>query len=143
MPRTTLFSNPLLLGFDELANLLDSVTRSSSDGYPPYNIEHVDERQLSIELAVAGFDAANLEVSVENNQLLIKGKQAADEEKAFLHRGIANRQFVKKFVLAENMEVTNAHLHNGLLTISLERPKPRTTVQIIKIVAIVVIIAIK
>ncbi len=134
MPRTTLFSNPLLLGFDELANLLDSVTRSSSDGYPPYNIEHVDERQLSIELAVAGFDAANLEVSVENNQLLIRGKQAADEEKAFLHRGIANRQFVKKFVLAENMEVTNAHLHNGLLTISLERPKPRTTVQIIKIV---------
>ncbi len=133
MPRTTLFSNPLLLGFDELANLLDSVTRSSSDGYPPYNIEHVDERQLSIELAVAGFDAANLEVSVENNQLLIRGKQAADEEKAFLHRGIANRQFVKKFVLAENMEVTNAHLHNGLLTISLERPKPRTTVQIIKI----------
>ncbi|MCK5042034.1 MAG: Hsp20 family protein [Sphingomonadales bacterium] len=134
MPRTTLFSNPLLLGFDELANLLDSVTRSSSDGYPPYNIEHVDERQLSIELAVAGFDAANLEVSVENNQLLIRGKQAADEKKAFLHRGIANRQFVKKFVLAENMEVTNAHLHNGLLTISLERPKPRTTVQIIKIV---------
>ena len=134
MPRTTLFSNPLLLGFDELANLLDSVTRSSSDGYPPYNIEHVDERQLSIELAVAGFDKGNLEVSVENNQLLIKGKQAADEEKAFLHRGIANRQFIKKFVLAENMEVTSAHLHNGLLTISLERPKPRTTVQIIKIV---------
>jgi len=133
MPRTTLLSNPLLLGFDELATLLESATRSSSDGYPPYNIEHVSERQLRIELAVAGFDTDNLEVSVENNQLLIKGKQAVEKDKAFLHRGIANRQFIKKFVLAENMEVTAAHLHNGLLTVCLERPEPRTSIQMIKI----------
>lgn len=133
MPRTTLLSNPLLLGFDELENLLDKVTRSSSDGYPPYNIEHVDERHLRIELAVAGFGAKNLDITVENNQLLIRGQQISEEEKAFIHRGIANRQFVKKFVLADNMQVTNAYLHNGLLCIDLERPEPSTTKKTIKI----------
>ena len=133
MPRTTLLSNPLLLGFDELEILLDKVTRSSSDGYPPYNIEHIDERHLRIELAVAGFEANNLEVTVERNQLLIKGQQSTGKEKAFLHRGIANRQFIKKFLLADNMQVTNAHLHNGLLYIDLERPEPSEIVRNIKI----------
>ena len=133
MSRPTLLSNPLLLGFDKLETLLDNVTRSSSDGYPPYNIEHVSERHLRIELAVAGFGTENLEVSVENSQLLIKGRQVAEQEKAFIHRGIANRQFIKKFVLADNMEVTGAHLNNGLLTVSLERPEPSANVRIIKI----------
>lgn len=133
MARATILSNPLLLGFDELEILLDKVARSSSDGYPPYNIEHVDERHLRIELAVAGFETDQLEVSVENNQLLIKGKQLPDSEKAFLHRGIANRQFIKKFVLADGMQVTSAHLHNGLLSICLERPEPNDIIQVIKI----------
>lgn len=133
MTRPALLSNPLLLGFNELEALLDTVTRSSSDGYPPYNIEHISERRLRIELAVAGFDIDSLEVSVERNQLLIKGSQQSEKGKAFLHRGIANRQFIKKFVLADNMQVSNAQLHNGLLSISLERPEASTKVQIINI----------
>lgn len=138
MTRITPFSNPLLLGFETMEKTLDRLGNKSGDGYPPYNIERLltedQNDRLRITLAVAGFSANELDVTVEDNQLVIRGQQAADtEEREFLHRGIASRQFQRTFVLADGMRVIAADLKNGLLSIELERPAPEKRVKRIAI----------
>ncbi len=134
MSRVSYFDSPLLLGFDQVERILDRVTRSANDGYPPYNIERVDDRTLRITLAVAGFDDSALSVSVEESQLVIRGrKPEEEEEREYLHRGIATRQFQRSFVLADGIEVSSAHLDKGLLSIELQRPVPETIVRKIDI----------
>jgi HSP20 family molecular chaperone IbpA len=128
------FDSPLLVGFDQIERLLDRVGRSSSDGYPPYNIEKVSEQVLRITLAVAGFDADTLSITVEDNQLVIRGKQADDSGREYLHRGIAARQFQRIFVLADGIEISSAELDNGLLNVNLTRRKPDAVIRKIEIV---------
>lgn len=118
------FDSPLLLGFDHLQRLLDRAPRAS-DGYPPYNIERSGPDKLRIVIAVAGFAREELSVSVEENQLVIRGKQTETADRTFLHRGIAAREFHRAFILADGMEVSGAELENGLLSVQLARPKPR------------------
>jgi HSP20 family molecular chaperone IbpA len=125
------------LGFDEIERALDRVTKAS-DGYPPYNIERLPRddshpERLRITLAVAGFTLDQLDVSVEENQLVIRGRQAEDKGRQFLHRGIAARQFQRTFVLADGMEVEGADLKNGLLSVDLVRPQPERLVRTISI----------
>ena len=106
MARMQIFDSPLLLGFDHFERVLDRVSKASSEGYPPYNIEQVSEEHLRITLAVAGFTMEDLDVSIEDNQLVIRGLHSDDEaSKIYLHRGIAGRQFQRSFVLAEGIEV--------------------------------------
>ena len=134
MTRYTAFNSPLMLGFDHLERLVDSVAKSSADGYPPYNIEQLGENSIRITLAVAGFARRDLDVQLEDNQLLIRGRQPDEQEdRVFLHRGIAGRQFQRRFVLAEGLEVTAANMENGLLHIDLERPQPITRTRTIDI----------
>jgi HSP20 family molecular chaperone IbpA len=136
MTRLARFDSPFLLGFDQVERLLDRVARTGADGYPPYNVEEVQTDkggQLKITLAVAGFAAEELSVTLESNQLVIRGGQSDDEDRNFLHRGIAARQFQRAFVLAEGIEVLGADLENGLLTISLEQQVPEEIVQQIEI----------
>ena len=140
MARVTPFTHPLLLGFDGLEQLLDRVGRLSNDGYPPFNIEQTSPEEdesgvhrFRITLAVAGFTRDELSITVEGNELVIKGKQADDEDRAFLHRGIAARQFVKVFVLADGLDVETADLENGLLSIDLVKPEPSQTARRIEI----------
>lgn len=134
MTRSPIFNSPLLLGFDRVERLLDRVARSSSDGYPPYNIEQTGEESLRITLAVAGFREEELSITLEDNQLVVRGRQQEDEGgRVFLHRGIAARQFQRGFVLAEGIEVTGAELDSGLLHIDLARPKPQATARQIHI----------
>lgn len=137
MSRMPSLSSPFLLGFDEIERVLDRVTKAA-DGYPPYNIERVarDDRnpeRLRITLAVAGFTLDQLEVCVEESQLVIRGRQADDKTRQFIHRGIAARQFQRTFVLADGMEVLSADLKNGLLSIDLARPEPARIVRTISI----------
>ena len=139
MPRPPL-NSPFLLGFDEIERALDRVTRSAADGYPPYNIERLPRNEthperLRIVLAVAGFTREQLDVSVEENQLVIRGRQADDRERHFLHRGIAARQFQRAFLLAEGMQVLGADLVNGLLSVDLVRPEPERIIKKIDITA--------
>lgn len=134
MNRTLVFNSPFLLGFERLEQLLER-TAKNGDGYPPYNIEQSSEDRLAITLAVAGFSREELQVTVEDRQLVIRGKQIDAENRNFLHRGIAARQFQRAFVLAEGIEVTGAALENGLLRIDLERPKSNTIVRTIEIQA--------
>ena len=123
--RMSSFNSPFLLGFDQLDRLLDSVSKNSGEGYPPYNIEHLDETTIRISIAVAGFFRSDLNISLEGNQLIVRGKQQDNgDQKTYLYRGIAARQFVRKFVLADGMEVKDAHMENGLLHVDLERPAP-------------------
>jgi HSP20 family molecular chaperone IbpA len=131
--RLSLFNSPLLLGFDHFERALDRVSKVSSDGYPPYNIEQVNEDALRITLAVAGFAMSELSLTIEDNQLVVRGKQSDDENRIYLHRGIAARQFQRSFVLAEGIEVRGAWLDNGLLHIDLTRPQPETRVRTIEI----------
>lgn len=135
MSRLSLFNSPLLLGFDHFEQALDRIAKSSSDGYPPYNIEQTGENGLRITLAVAGFSMDDLAVTVEANQLLIRGRQQEEDNRVYLHRGIAARQFQKSFVLAEGIEVTGAFLDNGLLHIDLERPEVEQPVRTVRIQA--------
>lgn len=135
MARMTAFDSPLLLGFDHFERVLDRVAKTSSDGYPPYNIEQIGENGLRITLAVAGFTMDDLSVLVEENQLIVRGKQADDGKRVYLHRGIAARQFVRSFVLAEGIEVVGASLDNGLLHVDLERPIPEAKQKVIDIKA--------
>ena len=121
MSRLTLFNSPLLLGFDHFERALDRVSKAASDGYPPYNVEQTGENSLRITLAVAGFAMADLAVQIEDNQLVVRGKQTDDKDRVYLHRGIAARQFQRSFVLAEGIEVAGAWLDNGLLNIDLAR----------------------
>ena len=106
---------------------------ASSDGYPPYNIEQVGENGLRITLAVAGFDRGDLSVQLEDNQLIIRGKQTDDDARVYLHRGIAARQFQRSFVLAEGIAVVGASLDNGLLHVDLQRPEVESRVREIQI----------
>jgi HSP20 family molecular chaperone IbpA len=122
MSRVSLFDSPLLLGFDHFERVLDRVSKNSGDGYPPYNVEQLSENRLRITLAVAGFAADDLDIQVQDNQLVIRGRQKDEPEAVYLHRGIAARQFQRSFVLAEGIEVTGADLDKGLLRIDLERP---------------------
>jgi HSP20 family molecular chaperone IbpA len=133
MARMTLFNSPLLLGFDHFERALDRVSKVSSDGYPPYNIEQIGDNALRITLAVAGFAMSDLSLTVEDNQLVVRGKQTDDETRVYLHRGIAARQFQRSFVLAEGIEVRGAWLDSGLLHIDLTRPRPETRVRTIPI----------
>jgi HSP20 family molecular chaperone IbpA len=133
MSRLSLFNSPLLLGFDQFERTLDRIAKASSDGYPPYNIEQIGENGLRITLAVAGFSMDELAIQVENNQLVIRGRQQDDAERVYLHRGIAARQFQRTFVLADGIEVTGAALDNGLLHIDLERPPLDSRVRTIEI----------
>jgi len=133
MTRNTVFNSPFLLGFDHLERLLERTAKAAGDGYPPYNIEEHGDGTLKITLAVAGFAPGELAVTVEDNQLVIRGKQVDGAERNFLHRGIAARQFQRAFVLADGIDVTAADLENGLLSISLSRPKPESMVKTIQI----------
>lgn len=140
MSRLTTFSSPFLLGFDEIERVLDRVSKAANDGYPPYNIERLppDGRRgdvLRITLAVAGFTRDQLAVTIEENQLVIRGRQTDDRERVFLHRGIAARQFQKTFVLADGIEIVSAELKDGLLAIDLARPTPERVVRKIEIAA--------
>lgn len=136
MSRLTPFDSPFLLGFDHLERMLDRVSRSANDGYPPYNIEQTGENHLRITVAVAGFTLNDLSVSQEQNQLIIRGRKEqaeTEEKKNFLHRGIATRQFQRAFVLSDEMVIEGAALDNGLLHIDLKRVVPETLVRNIEI----------
>lgn len=133
MTRMSAFNSPLLLGFDHVERMLDRISKASTDGYPPYNIEQVGDNVLRITLAVAGFSANDLSVKVEDNQLVIYGKQQDDTDRVYLHRGIAGRQFQRIFVLAEGIETKDAMLDNGLLHIDLVRPLPESRAHTIEI----------
>ncbi len=134
MSRMPVFNSPLLLGFDRLEQMLDSVSKASADGYPPYNIERTGADRLRISLAVAGFARDDLTISVEDRQLIVRGRQGEEPDgRVFLHRGIAARQFQRRFVLAEGIEVQKAHTENGLLHIDLVRPEPEVRTRSIEI----------
>ena len=135
MTRVSVFSSPLLLGFDHIERVLNQVNKTAVEGYPPYNIEQTGEHRLRITLAVAGFADDDLSVSVEDNQLVIRGRQQPEDNcnRVYLHRGIAARQFTRSFVLAEGIEVRGAEVVNGLLHIDLERPVPQPKVTQIEI----------
>jgi len=134
MNRTLLFDSPFLLGFDHTRALIERAAKAAGEGYPPYNVEELGEGRVRITLAVAGFSAAQLDVTLEDNQLNIVGKREGGEaERAYLHRGIAGRGFVRSFVLADGMEVEGASLEHGLLHIDLFRPEPEKKVKQIPI----------
>ncbi len=140
MSRQSPFGHPYLLGFDEIEQALDRVAKAANDGYPPYNIERLvrteaEPERLRITLAVAGFTRDQLDVTLEDNQLVIRGRQTDDKTRHYLHRGIAARQFQRAFLLAEGMEVLGADLSNGLLSIDLARPEPERIVRRIDIAA--------
>jgi len=127
MTRVTAFSSPLLLGFDEVERALDRLAKTTGDGYPPYNIERLPKTAehgeiIRIVLAVAGFAREELEVVIEENELTVRGRQAEEEARTYLHRGIAARQFQRTFVLAEGIEVLGASLKDGLLSVDLVKP---------------------
>jgi len=124
MSRMSTFNNPLMLGFDHFDQMLEQLSKSGGEGYPPYNIEQVRQDALRISLAVAGFSEEDMQITLEQNQLIIHGKQREETDRVFLHRGIAARQFKKKFVLAEGIAVTGAEIDNGLLHIDLLLPTP-------------------
>jgi len=137
MSRVPSLSSPFLLGFEEIERVLDRVAKGG-DGYPPYNIERLardgqSPERLRITLAVAGFTRDQLDVSTEESQLVIRGRQQEDKGRQYLHRGIAARQFQRTFVLAEGMEVLSADLKNGLLSIDLVRPEPERVIKTIAI----------
>jgi HSP20 family molecular chaperone IbpA len=133
--RLSLFNHPLLLGFEQFERTLDRITKSAGEGYPPYNIEQHGDNGIRITLAVAGFAREELSVQLEDNQLVIRGKQSDEPGRVFLHRGIAARQFQRSFVLADGIEVTGASLDNGLLNIDLVRPLSEAKVRRIEISA--------
>jgi len=137
MSRVPSLSSPFLIGFDEIERALDRIAKGA-DGYPPYNIERLarDEKnpeRLRITLAVAGFTLDQLEVTIEEKELVIRGRQQDDKSRQYLHRGIAARQFQRTFVLADGMEVLGADLKHGLLTVDLARPEPERVVKSISI----------
>ena len=140
MTRPSPFGHPFLLGFDEIEQALDRVSKAGTDGYPPYNIERIaraetEPERLRITLAVAGFTRDQLDIALEESQLVVRGRQVDDKGRHFLHRGIAARQFQRTFLLADGMEVLGAELSNGLLSIDLVRPEPERVVRKIAIAA--------
>lgn len=133
MNRLSPLRNPLLLGFDEFERTLERITKASSDGYPPYNIERTGETRLRITLALAGFTRDDLDIQLEDNQLTVSGQQAAEDDREYLHRGIATRMFKRSFVLADGVEVLTASLDNGLLNIDVVLPQPERNIRKIEI----------
>lgn len=134
MTKLTLGSHPFLLGFDQLERLVERTAKSGTDGYPPFNIEQRSENAFRITLAVAGFAEDDISITVEDRQLVVRGRRAEEDPKrVFLHRGIAARQFQRSFVLAEGVEVAGAAMENGLLHLDLERRLEEPVVQTIKI----------
>jgi HSP20 family molecular chaperone IbpA len=138
MTRISAFSSPLLLGFDDVERALDRLSKAAGDGYPPYNIERLPKSDgqgdvIRITLAVAGFSAEELDVTVEENELVIRGRQKDEEARSYLHRGIAARQFQKTFVLADGIMVLGADLKDGLLSVDLARPLAEKVVRRIAI----------
>lgn len=134
--RLSIFDSPLLLGFDHFERTLDRIAKSSNDSYPPYNIEQLGDNEICISLAVAGFAMDDLSVQIEDAQLVIRGKKQNSEEeqeRIYLHRGIATRQFQRSFVLADGIEVEGASLENGLLNVFLKRHEPEVSVKKIEI----------
>lgn len=130
------FNNPLMLGFENLERMIEQVARASSENYPPYDIEQISANLTAITLAVAGFDEQDLSVTLENKQLIIKGKQLhseKDKERTFIYKGISSRQFQKIFVLADGIEIKGAELSKGLLKIMLERNEPEVKITKVKI----------
>jgi HSP20 family molecular chaperone IbpA len=132
MSRVSVFSSPLLLGFDQFERTLDRLAKNA-EGYPPYNIERIGENGLRITLAVAGFTSSELAIELVENQLTVRGKQTDDGDRVYLHRGIAARQFQRAFMLADGIEVTGARLDNGLLSIDLVRPVMEPRIRTIRI----------
>jgi HSP20 family molecular chaperone IbpA len=134
MSRMTFSSHPFLLGFEQLDRLVER-TAKNGESYPPYNIEQRGENAYRITLAVAGFAEDDLSITIEDRQLVIRGRQAEEDgaERVFLHRGIATRQFQRAFVLADGVEVTGAQLDRGLLHVDLERALPETVVRTVPI----------
>ncbi len=123
MSRMSLFNSPFLLGFDQFERTIDRISKLSSDSYPPYNIEQLSDNILRIIIAVAGFEKKELKISLEGNQLLIRGSRAEpDNNKIYIHRGIATRQFQRSFILADGIIVEGASIENGLLNIDLVQP---------------------
>lgn len=134
MTKLTLASHPFFLGFEELERILERNTKSDSSGYPPFNIEQTTSESYRITLAVAGFSEGDLSITVEDHQLLVRGRQSDNTEgRVFLHQGIAARQFQRSFVLADGVEVAGASMENGLLHIDLNRAQPEKVVQTIDI----------
>ena len=133
MARISAFNSPFLLGFEQFEQTLNRISKMSAEGYPPYNIERVGENSLRISLAVAGFTETDLSIELEDNQLMIRGRQTEDTDRVYLHRGIAARQFQRSFVLAAGIEIVGAELDNGLLHVDLVRPEPEPRAQKIKI----------
>jgi HSP20 family molecular chaperone IbpA len=138
MSRPAALNSPFLLGFDEIERAFDRASRTASDGYPPYNIERLakteaEPERLRITLAVAGFSRDELEITVEEGQLVLRGRQVDDKTRTYLHRGIAARQFQRVFLLAEGMQVAGADLVNGLLAVDVIRPEPERAVRHITI----------
>ena len=130
------FQNPFLLGFEGLEEMLFQVAKGA-DSFPPYNVELINEEKLKITLAVAGYNDSDLEVTHEGNQLIVRGHQENDENRRFLHRGIAARNFIKSFILADGMKIDRAQLDNGLLSIDLVRPKIQQVVRQIPVQKVV------
>ncbi len=134
MTKLTLSTHPFLLGFEQLERLVERTAKSEMGGYPPYNIEQTSERSFRITLAVAGFAEEELQITLEDRQLVVRGRQGeVDETRVFLHRGIASRQFQRAFVLADGVEVAGAAMENGLLHVDLHQAQPEKIVQTIKI----------
>lgn len=134
MTKLSLGSHPYMLGFEQLERLLERSAKSGNEGYPPFNIEQTSDHSYRITLAVAGFAENDLSITLEDRQLVIRGRQTDDgADRVFLHRGIAARQFQRSFVLADGVEVGDAVMENGLLHVDLNRAKPETIVQTIKI----------
>ena len=134
MTKLTLGTHPFLLGFEQLERLVERTAKTGNDGYPPYNIEQTSDRSYRITLAVAGFREEDLSITVEDRQLVIRGRQSEDgQDRVFLHRGIAARQFQRSFVLAEGVDVGEAVMENGLLHVDLTRHVPETVVQTVRI----------
>ncbi len=134
MTKLTLGSHPYMLGFEQLERMLERNAKSGNEGYPPFNIEQTSERSYRITLAVAGFAEQDLSITVEDRQLVIRGRQNDDAaDRVFLHRGIAARQFQRSFVLADGVDVGEAVMENGLLHVDLTRAQPETVVQTINI----------
>ncbi len=134
MTKLTLGSHPYMLGFEQLERMLERSAKSGNEGYPPFNIEQTSNNSYRITLAVAGFAENDLSITVEDRQLVIRGRQEEEDEvRIFLHRGIAARQFQRSFVLADGVEVGEAIIENGLLHVDLTRAQPETVVQTIKI----------
>lgn len=135
MTKTTFGTHPFLLGFDQLERLVERTARASSDGYPPYNIEQTGQTGFRITLAVAGFAEDDLSITLEDRQLVVRGKAEDRDERVYLHRGIAARQFQRAFVLADGVEIAGASLSHGLLHIDLQRSEPENVVKTIRIEA--------